>query len=51
MLVSSFSDITKRKQTEEALHELSARLLQLQDEERRRMGRNCTIAWRRASWR
>jgi PAS domain S-box-containing protein len=39
MLVSSFSDITKRKQTEEALHELSARLLQLQDEERRRMGR------------
>jgi PAS domain S-box-containing protein len=39
MLVSSFSDITKRKQTEEALHELSTRLLQLQDEERRRMGR------------
>lgn len=39
MLLSSFSDITKRKQTEEALHELSTRLLQLQDEERRRMGR------------
>ena len=39
MLVVSFSDITKRKQAEEALHELSTRLLQLQDEERRRMGR------------
>jgi PAS domain S-box-containing protein len=39
MLVASFSDITKRKQAEEALHELSTRLLQLQDEERRRLGR------------
>ena len=38
-LVTSFSDITKRKQTEEALHHLSTRLLQLQDEERRRLGR------------
>jgi two-component system NarL family sensor kinase len=38
-LVSSFSDITKRKQAEEALHQLSTRLLQLQDEERRRLGR------------
>ena len=38
-LVASFSDITKRKQAEEALHQLSTRLLQLQDEERRRLGR------------
>jgi two-component system NarL family sensor kinase len=38
-LVVSFSDITKRKQAEEALHQLSTRLLQLQDEERRRLGR------------
>ena len=38
-LVASFSDITKRKQAEEALQQLSTRLLQLQDEERRRLGR------------
>jgi signal transduction histidine kinase len=38
-LVTSFSDITKRKHTEEALQQLSTRLLQLQDEERRRLGR------------
>ena len=38
-LVASFSDITKRKEAEEALHHLSARLLRLQDEERRRLGR------------
>lgn len=38
-LVTAFSDITKRKEAEEALHQLSARLLRLQDEERRRMGR------------
>jgi len=38
-LITSFVDITKRKQTEEALHQLSTRLLQLQDEERRRLGR------------
>jgi two-component system, NarL family, sensor kinase len=38
-LVSSFSDITKRKRAEEALHQLSTRLLQLQDEERRRIAR------------
>ena len=38
-LVGAFSDITKMKETEEALHQLSARLLQLQDEERRRLGR------------
>jgi PAS domain S-box-containing protein len=38
-LISSFSDITERKQAETALHQLSTRLLQLQDEERRRLGR------------
>ena len=38
-LVTAFSDITKRKEAEEALHQLSARLLRLQDEERRRLGR------------
>ncbi|HKW64173.1 MAG TPA: PAS domain S-box protein [Candidatus Acidoferrum sp.] len=38
-LVTAFSDITKRKEAEEALHRLSARLLHLQDEERRRLGR------------
>jgi len=38
-LVVSFSDITKRKQAEDALQQLSTRLLQLQDEERRRLGR------------
>lgn len=37
--VAAFSDITKRKEAEEALHQLSARLLRLQDEERRRLGR------------
>lgn len=38
-LLAAFSDITKRKEAEEALHQLSARLLRLQDEERRRLGR------------
>jgi signal transduction histidine kinase len=38
-LLASFSDITQRKEAEEALHHLSARLLRLQDEERRRLGR------------
>jgi len=38
-LLASFSDITQRKEAEEALHQLSARLLRLQDEERRRLGR------------
>lgn len=38
-LVTAFSDITHRKEAEEALHQLSARLLHLQDEERRRLGR------------
>jgi PAS domain S-box-containing protein len=38
-LVAAFSDITKRKEAEGALHQLSARLLRLQDEERRKLGR------------
>jgi len=38
-LVAAFSDITQRKEAEESLHQLSARLLRLQDEERRRLGR------------
>lgn len=38
-VIAAYSDITKRKQTEEALHQLSTRLLQLQDEERRHLGR------------
>ena len=33
------SDVTERKQAEEAIFQLSARLLQVQDEERRRMAR------------
>lgn len=37
--VAAFSNITKRKEAEEVLHQLSTRLLQLQDEERRRLGR------------
>jgi two-component system NarL family sensor kinase len=38
-VVYTFTNITERKQAEEALHQLSTRLLQLQDEERRRLGR------------
>jgi PAS domain S-box-containing protein len=38
-LIYTFTNITERKQAEEALHQLSTRLLQLQDEERRRLGR------------
>ncbi len=38
-VISTFINITERKQAEEALHQLSTRLLQLQDEERRRLGR------------
>ena len=38
-VIAAYSDITKRKQAEEALRQLSTRLLQLQDEERRRIGR------------
>jgi two-component system NarL family sensor kinase len=38
-VINSFTNITERKRAEEALHQLSTRLLQLQDEERRRLGR------------
>ena len=38
-VVVAFTDITKVKEAEESLHKLSARLLRLQDEERRRLGR------------
>jgi len=37
--ISTFTDITERLRVEEALHQLSTRLLELQDEERRRLGR------------
>src|SRR5260370_2446655 len=37
--INTFINLTERKQAEEALHLLSTRLLQLQDEERRRLGR------------
>src|SRR5260370_14386412 len=39
LVTSAIRDITQRKRTEENLRELSARLLQLQDEERRRLAR------------
>jgi len=38
-LVGTLTDITKLKEAEEAMHQLSARLLRLQDDERRRLGR------------
>jgi len=38
-VIASFSNITERRQAEDKLHRLSAHLLQLQDEERRRLGR------------
>src|SRR4029077_3710218 len=38
-VISTFINITERRQAEEALRQLSTRLLQLQDEERRRLGR------------
>src|SRR5712664_94317 len=38
-VINTFTNITERKEAEEALHQLSTRLLQLQDEERRRLGR------------
>jgi PAS domain S-box-containing protein len=38
-VITTFSDITERLRAEDALHQLSTRLLQLQDEERRRLGR------------
>jgi PAS domain S-box-containing protein len=38
-VIGSFADITEHRRTEDALRHLSTRLLQLQDEERRRLGR------------
>jgi two-component system, NarL family, sensor kinase len=38
-VINTFTNITEHKQAEEAVHQLSTRLLQLQDEERRRLGR------------
>ena len=37
--IISFTNITERRKSEDALRQLSMRLLQLQDEERRRLGR------------
>jgi len=38
--LSSLRDVTRRKQAEQSLHALSARILHLQDEDRRRMARD-----------
>ena len=38
-VISSFTDITELKNAEKAIHQLSTQLLKLQDEERRRIGR------------
>jgi PAS domain S-box-containing protein len=38
-VISSFADITEMKNAERAIHQLSTHLLSLQDEERRRIGR------------
>ena len=38
-VITSFSDITEMKNAERAIHSLSSHLLKLQDEERRRLGR------------
>ena len=38
-VVTAYNNITERKRADEALRQLSTRLLQLQDEERRRVGR------------
>ena len=38
-VISSFADVTEMKNAERAIHRLSTRLLNLQDEERRRLGR------------
>src|SRR5947207_6696004 len=38
-VINTFRRVLFRSQAEEALHQLSTRLLQLQDEERRRLGR------------
>ncbi|HUL34854.1 MAG TPA: PAS domain S-box protein [Candidatus Eisenbacteria bacterium] len=38
-IITSFSDITEMKNAERSIHQLSTELLKLQDEERRRIGR------------
>ncbi len=38
-VISSFADVTEMKNAERAVHNLSTQLLKLQDEERRRLGR------------
>jgi PAS domain S-box-containing protein len=38
-VISSFADVTEMKNAEHAIHDLSTQLLRLQDEERRRIGR------------
>jgi PAS domain S-box-containing protein len=38
-VISSFTDVTELKNAEKAIHQLSTQLLKLQDEERRRIGR------------
>ena len=38
-VISSFADLTEMKNAERAIHQLSTQLLKLQDEERRRIGR------------
>jgi PAS domain S-box-containing protein len=38
-VISTFTDITELKNAEQAIHQLSTQLLNLQDEERRRIGR------------
>jgi PAS domain S-box-containing protein len=38
-VISSFADVTEMKSAERAVHQLSKQLLNLQDEERRRLGR------------
>ncbi len=38
-VISTFTDVTELKNAEQAIHQLSTQLLQLQDEERRRIGR------------
>ena len=38
-VISSFADVTEMKNAERAIHNLSTQLLKLQDEERRRIGR------------
>jgi PAS domain S-box-containing protein len=38
-IISSFADVTEMKNAERSIHQLSTQLLRLQDEERRRIGR------------